>query len=783
MKTKEIKETCINSCKIYYQYLADNNKGRSIIRINRISKIPNTKDLFKLELLGKIFDTDAITFYHTILDKEFDTTIIKIKEYDYDNNVIIIKQSQEIPFDFEIVKTEQIQIISDLKYLVERVRVFFENNGERLKVPDRINGKNITIKDFIFLTNHTPNIDQQNALLNIFHNPFSYIWGAPGTGKTKFVLAYSVIKYVEIKKKVAIFAPTNIALEQVLRGVIEITDQAGIKRENILRIGNPSKKFAQDFPQVCEVAGLQKKIKELTSQIRILENILGMDNLTIDEKGVDNLIEMNKKYSQSLVKSAELKKEINNLNTEIIELNDKLYKMNNDITIKEKTIMKKERQRSSYVYNLFSNSKKLNNKIQSLNTELDEFYLQKNSIKNNTEQKESRLTEAKNKLEECDLLTRNTYKRIKLISFKDERLNSAIENLDSTNLIENQNELIRVWNKIVDENPINESLKSNYKGKSANELKLMLEANYDSLDKLKSADTEERLKNVNIIGATLDGYIGRFPDGDLHVDHYFIDEAGYANIVKSLSVFIYGKPITLLGDHMQLPPVFEMNERDIEYQRNPELFIWNKSSIFTEFVFKYEMDYCKSIKKFEPVISKQSNLKITHRFGQNLADILDHHIYNIGFTSNGNNEHTKISFIHADKCDPQRKRDNLNEIEAIEKLIQRNPFKDFSIIAPYSDQIHFLRRVFPELIKEERLLTVHKSQGREWDTVILSVCDTSNKWFTDSQHPTSNGRNVLNTAVSRAIKDLIIVCDYNYWRNQTGQLIQGLLTVANRIEN
>lgn len=54
-------------------------------------------------------------------------------------------------------------------------------------------------------------------------------------------------------------------------------------------------------------------------------------------------------------------------------------------------------------------------------------------------------------------------------------------------------------------------------------------------------------------------------------------------------------------------------------------------------------------------------------------------------------------------------------------------------------------------------------------------------WFTDSRNLKSKGLNLLNTAVSRAKKELIIVCDYDFWRAQNGQFLQGLLQQATEI--
>lgn len=56
-------------------------------------------------------------------------------------------------------------------------------------------------------------------------------------------------------------------------------------------------------------------------------------------------------------------------------------------------------------------------------------------------------------------------------------------------------------------------------------------------------------------------------------------------------------------------------------------------------------------------------------------------------------------------------------------------------------------------------MTIHKSQGSEWDTVIFSVVDDSpagsgkrGAFFTNSLNHKFNSLNLINTVVSRAKK-------------------------------
>ena len=82
---------------------------------------------------------------------------------------------------------------------------------------------------------------------------------------------------------------------------------------------------------------------------------------------------------------------------------------------------------------------------------------------------------------------------------------------------------------------------------------------------------------------------------------------------------------------------------------------------------------------------------------------------------------------------------------------------------------------------QEVSLTVHRAQGREWDTVLFSVVDATGKFFTTTLNPKNCGTQIINTAVSRAKNRLILVCDCNDWGDQPKELIGQLLQVAQSI--
>ena len=73
------------------------------------------------------------------------------------------------------------------------------------------------------------------------------------------------------------------------------------------------------------------------------------------------------------------------------------------------------------------------------------------------------------------------------------------------------------------------------------------------------------------------------------------------------------------------------------------------------------------------------------------------------------------------------------------------------------------------------VMTIHASQGQEFDTIIFSPVKLH-------YHLTDSNKNealyALNVATSRLKKTLILVCDYRYWIRQEGQFLTQLLKQA-----
>ena len=312
------------------------------------------------------------------------------------------------------------------------------------------------------------------------------------------------------------------------------------------------------------------------------------------------------------------------------------------------------------------------------------------------------------------------------------------------------------------------------------------------------------INRFNVVAATVDSCIYRLgPGGKYKPDHVFLDEAGYCNVIKGIALTGFGCPLTMLGDHKQLPPVFDCEDKKlIRDQKTQIVKLWQVSALYLEDAMND--DSREALCRMEPGRPTFSHtatgaLQETHRFGPALAEVLARRIYGKRFCSRSVNE-TRILYVNAPKKAEDKglddygehKRISSSERKCIRDIMERNLSRwDYTvgIITPYTKQRNSVAGSIHRLMKkyertedmDDDVVTVHRSQGREWDVVLFSVTDSfDERYFTDSNRPDS--LKLINTAVSRAKKMLILVGDAADWKTRQGQLIADLFRVAEEMD-
>ncbi len=293
-------------------------------------------------------------------------------------------------------------------------------------------------------------------------------------------------------------------------------------------------------------------------------------------------------------------------------------------------------------------------------------------------------------------------------------------------------------------------------------------------EKLTPESSGARIEKAHVVACTIDTFIYRLADEETFKPvQIFLDEAAYCPLIKGAILLSKKAPIVLSGDHKQLPPVCEMSESEISgTPDNWPVCFWTLSTLYLSSLVQYDMahiigDYRSGADPDFSFIEKY-DLTYTFRFGDDLARLLDRHVYHAGLHGRENFK-TELYYINAPAAPNEQRNQSSSECSAVRELVSSINCESLAILTPYRNQRELLISQLPENIKEN-IITIHGSQGREWDVVIISLVTKSPNPFISA--------NLINTAISRCKKQLYIVCDTKKWSTYPNHLIGGLLSIA-----
>ena len=282
-----------------------------------------------------------------------------------------------------------------------------------------------------------------------------------------------------------------------------------------------------------------------------------------------------------------------------------------------------------------------------------------------------------------------------------------------------------------------------FKHSIANRYKLEVRKVF-TLDSIKS-QSEEFLKEYPIVLSTT--YSAKACiNKDMVFDYVIMDEASQVDIKTGALTLSCAMNAVIVGDDKQLPNVISKEEtKALEVIETTYNVADKYSALNNSF-----LESCIGVFVDAPI----TLLREHYRCHPKIIDFCNKLFYGgelLPMTVD-QNEDNVLQVIRTTPGNHARGHYNQREIDVIVKelLSEYKEEDSVGIITPYRDQAYAINNV----IGRDIASTVHKYQGRECDTIIMSMVDNYPTEFSDDP-------NLMNVAISRAKNRLCIVLNGN----------------------
>jgi len=744
---ESLENTCIEASQKYLSYSTKkeaNNRGYSQDIIDVHSCTPKItedgQEIFELHL-GKSLKSNEFILrdkYHKIeylAHRDF-----HVIWYDHSNLIVSLKFNKK-NIALDTGTNPNIELSFDLRILIMNQIAVYENHASHIERPQKqAKVETATGLQYVPSFQHPAmpplNDEQRLAVHTMLTQAFMTTEGPPGAGKTS-IISHPVLSYMHAGLPVAIITSTQVALERSLSEIVKICKDVSIDTNRIVKLGHSSTEYAKAHPETLESNEAVNFVKEKREELLLLQ-------IALKYRQIKSKIDEKEEMLITALMLEDLAVSISNLNNSNMQtFARKHLHMMIDMKI-----------------NSITNSVKTEGLSAIIN---DMNYL-------NFAQRHREFLDYKAQMEK-HIVTQPISKEEKaLIRIK--KLN-----------VDMDGDRMKLYEELIGEK---------YDYLQEEEIQRKISSIKVEIGKFKKAYAHKKLQNAFLIGMTADTYNSRFKQDTLHVHHIFIDEGGYMPLQKVYAMCRRDIPLAIIGDPKQLPPVFEMNDKITKNGEFESTLLYDMSAFYLETLLKkgyagVKEAYFKSL----PPLPAPANVTLdkTYRFGEKLANILNEYVYKNGFSSAIGEDGFVLEYIDAVNASvAQGARVNLEEVNAIHRLIDSGQVgDDYVILTPYKNQVSQLKKQLKGKISPHQVMSIHSSQGQEWDTVILSVVDYMTKgqctmWFTDSTNIKSKGCEVLNTAVSRAKNRLILVGHQRFWSVQREQLLGKLFQAAQALK-
>lgn len=236
-------------------------------------------------------------------------------------------------------------------------------------------------------------------------------------------------------------------------------------------------------------------------------------------------------------------------------------------------------------------------------------------------------------------------------------------------------------------------------------------------------------------------------------DYLIMDEASQVDIATGALALACAKNVVIVGDQKQLPNVLTQKDKNLAE------YIFRSCNVDEKYNFAH-YSFLKSVLLAFPD-APHTLLKEHYRCHPKIINFCNKKFYggNLVIMTQDNNEKNVLSVIKTVKGNHERNHINQRQIDVIcEEVLPaiQSSACETGIISPYNNQVNEIKKYLmqSEEYKDVEVATVHKFQGKEKDTIIITTVDNEITEFTDDPY-------LLNVAVSRAKKHLILVISGN----------------------
>ena len=579
-----------------------------------------------------------------------------------------------------------------------------------------------SLEKFNYQKEEQLNNSQINFIENVIKTDISYLWGPPGTGKTK-TLAFLINYFCQKNERTLICSNTNMAVDQVILKCSLEKNNKFIKDGKIVRIGKVfNEELNNNYYQDVTIDGIsEKRSKELLEEKSAL---------------------MNKRQ----------KLEINN--EKFLEIYNRFLETDRLIS-KQKQILKKGKDEESEAQ---YNEEQINIISLKIDKLIEKYNIRKNgggglrgligrspeTLKKDIEKNKIKILNFK------EILDKNNLK-IKSLLEKNHELKKLIE--------KNKNEL-----KNYDRSEINNKNKGIVN--EINDINAKIQIIENDIEDVKQVVINE----ARVIGTTLTKTYLKASDLNTF-ENVIIDEASMCMLP---AIFLAGslseKRIIICGDFSQLSPICKTNNLAVKKILGNNIFdVANVIDLKNQNIRSDNLSMLDTQYRMNPSICSlisdfmYDNLLLSGKL--NSDKILNSSIL----------QSFPLTIIDTSTMIPFSSITNTgSKINPLNALVARNLIKElnksdpeFSIgyCVPFKGQAKLLRAITSkDLLENISAGTVHSFQGDEKDIIIYDTVEAiSNNFslgpFLTATHKWSEGAKLLNVAISRAKEHLIFIAD------------------------